>query len=175
MSRIALPTMQKKVFGLTGLSGSGKTTLITQLVDWFVQHSYTVSTLKHTHHGFDLDTPGKDSWRMRQAGAQEVFLVGNQRLVLMQEFRSQPEPTVEELVSRLQPCDLVLVEGYKRDPLPKIEVHRPSLENPPVWPTNPSVVAVATDGPIVTDLPILDLNDVNGIALFIVNYIKLKK
>jgi len=167
--------MQKKVFGLTGLSGSGKTTLITQLVDWFVQRGYTVSTLKHTHHGFDLDTPGKDSWRMRQAGAQEVFLVGNQRLVLMQEFRSQPEPTVEELVSRLQPCDLVLVEGYKRDPLPKIEVHRPSLENPPVWPTNPSVVAVATDGPIATDLPVLNLNDVNEIALFIVNYIKLKK
>ena len=165
--------MQKKVFGLTGLSGSGKTTLITQLVDWFVQRGLTVSTLKHTHHGFDLDSPGKDSWRMREAGAQEVFLVSNRRLVLMQEFRDTPEPTVEELVARLHPCDLVLVEGYKRDPLPKIEVHRPSLENPPVWPTNTSVVAVAADAPIDTHLPVLDLNDVDAIAHFIAHYLGL--
>ena len=166
--------MQKKVFGLTGLSGSGKTTLIAQLVQWFVERGLKVSTLKHTHHSFDLDTPGKDSWRMREAGAQEVFLVSNRRLVLLQEFRDREEPTVEELVARLEPCDLVLVEGYKRDPLPKIEVHRPSLENPPVWPTNPSVVAVATDGAIETPLPVLDLNDVAAIAAFIARYLDLK-
>jgi molybdopterin-guanine dinucleotide biosynthesis protein B len=166
--------MQKKVFGLTGLSGSGKTTLIAQLVEWFVQRGLKVSALKHTHHGFDLDTPGKDSWRMREAGAQEVFLVSNRRLVLLQEFRDREEPTVEELIARLEPCDLVLVEGYKRDPLPKIEVHRPSLENPPVWPTNPSVVAVATDGPIETPLPVLDLNDAAAIAAFIARYLELK-
>ncbi|GAB2181462.1 molybdopterin-guanine dinucleotide biosynthesis protein B [Denitratisoma sp. agr-D3] len=167
--------MQPNVFGLTGLSGSGKTTLITQLVDWFVQRGLKVSTLKHTHHGFDLDSPGKDSWRMRQAGAQEVFLVSNQRLVLMQEFRGEAEPSAAELISRLQPCDLVLVEGYKRDPLPKIEVHRPSLENPPVWPNNPAVVAVATDAPIDTHLPLLDLNNVEQIALFIADYLRLEK
>lgn len=167
--------MQKRIFGLTGLSGSGKTTLISKLVDWFVQRGYTVSTLKHTHHGFDLDSPGKDSWRMREAGAQEVFLVGNRRLVLLQEFRDMPEPTVEELVARLQPCDLVLVEGYKRDPLPKIEVHRPGLENPPVWPGNTSVVAVATDAPIDTPLPKLNLNDTEAIARFIIEYVGLPR
>ena len=169
----SLSTMQKKVFGLTGLSGSGKTTLITKLVDWFTQRGYKISTLKHTHHGFDLDSPGKDSWRMREAGAQEVFLVGSRRLVLLQEFRDMPEPSVDELVARLQPCDLVLVEGYKRDPLPKIEVHRPSLENPPVWPGNHSVVAVATDAPVDTPLPVLDLNDTDAIARFIINHLRL--
>lgn len=165
--------MEKKVFGLTGLSGSGKTTLIAKLVDWFAQQGLKVSTIKHTHHSFDLDKPGKDSWRMREAGAQEVFLVSNRRSVLLQEFRDHPEPSVEELVARLHPCDLVLVEGYKRDPLPKIEVHRPSLENPPVWPTNNSVVAVATDAPISTPLPQLNLNDVEQIALFIAQYLNL--
>lgn len=165
--------MQKKVFGLTGLSGSGKTTLIAKLVDWFRQREITVSTIKHTHHGFDLDSPGKDSWRMREAGAQEVFLVSNQRSVLLQEFRQAPEPTVEELVARLHPCHLVLVEGYKRDPLPKIEVHRPSLENPPAWSTNASVIAVATDAPILTPLPQLDLNDTEQIARFIAQHLDL--
>lgn len=165
--------MQKKVFGLTGLSGSGKTTLIAKLVDWFGQRGLKVSTIKHTHHSFDLDSPGKDSWRMREAGAQEVFLVSNRRSVLLQEFRDDPEPTVEELVARLHPCHLVLVEGYKRDPLPKIEVHRPSLENPPVWPSNASVVAVATDAPIITPLPQLNLNDVEQIARFIARHLDL--
>lgn len=165
--------MEKKVFGLTGLSGSGKTTLIAKLVDWFRQQGLRVSTIKHTHHSFDLDSPGKDSWCMREAGAQEVFLVSNRRSVLLQEFRDEPEPTVEELVARLHPCDLVLVEGYKRDPLPKIEVHRPSLENPPVWPGNPSVVAVAVDVPIECPLPQLDLNDVEQIALFIAQHVQL--
>lgn len=165
--------MDKKVFGITGLSGSGKTTLIAKLVDWFCQRGLKVSTLKHTHHGFDLDSPGKDSWRMREAGAQEVFLVSNKRLVLLQEFRDCAEPTVAELVARLQPCDLVLVEGYKRDPLPKIEVHRPSLGNPPVWPSNASVVAVAVDAATETHLPLLDLNDTDAIARFIARHVGL--
>lgn len=159
--------MDKKTFGLTGLSGSGKTTLIAQLIDWYRRHGLKVSAIKHTHHGFDLDSQGKDSWKMREAGAQEVFLVSNHRSVLMQEYRGNPEPTVEELVARLAPCDLVIVEGYKRDPLPKIEVFRPSLENPPVWPTNPSVVAIASDGPLQTHLPVLALDDIDAIARFI--------
>lgn len=165
--------MQKKVFGLTGLSGSGKTTLLTQLVEWFVGQGLTVSALKHTHHGFDLDSPGKDSWRMREAGAREVFLVGDRRLVLMEEFRDRPEPAAAELIERLHPCDLVLVEGYKHDPLPKIEVHRPALGKPPVWPGNPSVVALATDAPVTCPLPVLDLNDVGAIACFIAAYLEL--
>ncbi|MCK9284638.1 MAG: molybdopterin-guanine dinucleotide biosynthesis protein B [Rhodocyclaceae bacterium] len=159
--------MDKKPFGLTGLSGSGKTTLIAKLIDWFRQQGLRVSAIKHTHHGFDLDTPGKDSWKMREAGAQEVFLVSNRRSILMHEYRESEEHSVEQLIARLAPCDLVIVEGYKRDPLPKIEVFRPALENPPVWPGNPSVVAVASDGPVQTHLPVLDLNNTATIARFI--------
>ncbi len=159
--------MDKKPFGLTGLSGSGKTTLIAKLIDWYRQHGLRVSAIKHTHHGFDLDSPGKDSWKMRESGAHEVFLVSNRRSVLMHEYRDTTEPTVEELIARLSPCDIVIVEGYKRDPLPKIEVYRPALENPPVWPNNPSVVAVASDGAVETHLPVLSLDDTEGIARFI--------
>lgn len=159
--------MKKTAFGLTGLSGSGKTTLMTQLIDWFCQHGIKVSTIKHTHHGFDLEQPGKDSWRMREAGAGEVYLVSNQRAVLMSEFRDSPEPTVAELLQRMSPCDLVLVEGFKRDPLPKLEVYRPSLDNPPVWPGNSAVVAIASDEPVDAPLPVLDLDDIEGIARFI--------
>lgn len=165
--------MDKKVFGFTGLSGSGKTTLIAQVIDWMRQQGLTVSAIKHTHHGFDLDSPGKDSWRMREAGAGEVWLVSNRRSVLMQEFRDRSEPTVPELVARMAPCDVVIVEGFKRDPTPKIEVHRPSLDFPPVWPSNPSVVAVATDGQVTTDLPTLDLNDVAAIGGFVLRYLGL--
>ena len=165
--------MDKKVFGFTGLSGSGKTTLIAQVIDWLRLQGFTVSAIKHTHHGFDLDSPGKDSWRMREAGAGEVWLVSNRRSVLMQEFRDRAEPTVPELVARMAPCDVVIVEGFKRDPTPKIEVHRPSLDFPPVWPGNPSVVAVATDVPVTCDLPLLDLNDIQAIGRFVLRYLDL--
>lgn len=160
-------TVEKKVFGLTGMSGSGKTTLMTRLLAQFSRQGLRVSAIKHTHHGFDLDRPGKDSWKMREAGAHEVCLVSNQRWFLMREYRDRAEPELDEIVARLAPCDLVLVEGYKRDPTPKLEVYRPALGKPPVWPDNPAVVAVASDGPVATHLPVLALDDIEAIARFI--------
>ena len=163
--------MDKQVFGFTGRSGSGKTTLIELLIGWFRQQGLTVSAIKHTHHHFDLDRPGKDSWRMREAGAGQICLVSERRSVLMEEFHTRSEPTVAELVARLQPCDLVIVEGFKRDPLPKIEVHRPALGLAPLWPDHPSVIAVASDAPLSTALPLLDLNDIAAIGRFVLNHL----
>jgi molybdopterin-guanine dinucleotide biosynthesis protein B len=159
--------MEKKVFGLTGSSGSGKTTLAEHLISWFRIEGYTISTLKHAHHGFDVDKPDKDSYRMREAGAQEVFLIGDRRWVLMHEYRDEEEPSLDSLVERLAPCDIVLVEGFRKSSVLKIEVYRPSLENPPSWPGNPSIVAVATDSPIDCPLPVLDLNCPAQIAQYI--------
>jgi molybdopterin-guanine dinucleotide biosynthesis protein B len=161
------------VFGLTGPSGSGKTTLMIDLIVWFRAAGYRVSAIKHTHHGFDLEQPRKDSWKMRDAGAEEVMLVSNQRWALMREHRGAREPELAEIVPRLAPCDLVLVEGYKRDPIPKIEVLRPSLGKPPIWPGNPAVVAVASDQPVDTHLPVLPLSDIGRIAGFIADRVGL--
>ena len=167
--------MDKRIFGFTGRSGSGKTTLIEQLIANLCQRGFRVSTIKHTHHSFDLETPGKDSWKMREAGAGEVWLVSRYRSVLMEEFREMPEPTVAELVERLHPCDLVIVEGFKNDPLPKIEVHRPHLGFEPVWPSNRSVVAIASDAPVTAPLPHLDLGDIPAICDFMLDYLNLPK
>lgn len=163
--------MQKKAFGISGLSGSGKTHLTTRLIAWLGEQGYKVSTIKHTHHSVDLDSPGKDTWQMREAGACEVFLVSSSRSVLMHEYRDEAEPTLDELIARLAPCHLVLVEGFKRDPLPKIEVFRPHLDTPPIWPQNPAVVAIASDEAIETPLPVLDLNNTEAIARFILNHV----
>lgn len=156
--------MAKKPFGLTGLSNSGKTTLATELLKWFRNRGYSVSCVKHAHKGFDIDRPGKDSYQMRDAGAQEVFLVGDRRWVLMHEYDDQEEPTVEALIDRLAPCDLVLVEGFKESQLPQIEVYRPSTGKEPIWPSAHSVIAVACDEKIQCPLPVLDLNDPAQIA-----------
>ncbi len=162
-----------KVFGFAGYSGSGKTTLIEQLLPRFTARGLTVSMIKHTHHNFDVDQPGKDSYRHRAAGANEVLLTCDTRWVLMHELRGQPEATLEAQLAVLSPCDLVLVEGFKQTSIPKLEVHRPAYGKPPIWTENPSVVAVATDAAVDCHLPLLDLNDPDAIVAFILNYLEL--
>lgn len=163
-----------KIFGFAGYSGSGKTTLIEQLIPRFVAHGLKVSLIKHTHHGFDIDKPGKDSWRFRAAGCSEVLLSSNQRWVLMHESHTEAEPSLEAQVGLLTPCDLVLVEGFKSNPLiPKLEVHRPALGKPLIHPGFANIIALASDAPVPVDLPRLDLNDADAIARFILNHLEL--
>ena len=159
-----------KVFGIAGFSGSGKTTLIEKLIPAIRARGLRVSVIKHAHHGFDLDRPGKDSWRHREAGASEVLMLSGQRWVLMHELRGAAEPTLAAQLAILSPCDLVLIEGFKAAPVPKVEVFRPDNGKPPLWPENPHVVAVATDAAIDTALPMLDVNDSAAIADFILDY-----
>ncbi|MCB1938812.1 MAG: molybdopterin-guanine dinucleotide biosynthesis protein B [Rhodocyclaceae bacterium] len=159
-----------KVFGIAGFSGSGKTTLIEKLIPAIRARGLRVSVIKHAHHGFDLDRPGKDSWRHREAGASEVLMLSGQRWVLMHELRGAAEPTLAAQLAILSPCDLVLIEGFKAAPVPKVEVFRPANGKPPLWPENPHVVAVATDAAIDTALPMLDVNDPAAIADFILDY-----
>ncbi len=132
--------------GLVGWSGSGKTTLLTALLPLLRARGLRVSTVKHAHHEFDLDRPGKDSFRHRQAGAHEVLVASSVRWALLHEVEG-PEPSLTDLLARLAPVDLVLVEGFKAHPYPKLEVHRPSLGKPALWPNDPAVLAVATDEP----------------------------
>jgi molybdopterin-guanine dinucleotide biosynthesis protein B len=160
-----------KVFGFAGYSGSGKTTLIEQLIPRFTARGLAVSLIKHTHHKFDVDQPGKDSYRHRQAGASEVLLTCDSRWVLMHELRGAPEPTLEEQLAVLSPCDLVLVEGFKQTSISKIEVHRPAHGRPPIWPENTSIVAVASDVSLDCPLPCLDLNDPDAVTDFILNFL----
>jgi molybdopterin-guanine dinucleotide biosynthesis adapter protein len=159
-----------KVFGIAGYSGSGKTTLIEKLIPVFTARGLKVSVIKHAHHGFDLDRPGKDSYRHREAGATEVLMLSGSRWVLMHELRGAAEPTLEEQLAILSPCDLVLIEGFKAAAVPKVEVHRPGYGKPPLFPDNPHVVAVASDGPVDTALPLLPLNDPERVADFILGY-----
>ena len=161
-----------KVFGFAGYSGSGKTTLIEQLIPRFVLHGLKVSLIKHAHHLFDIDKPGKDSYRHREAGASEVLITSDQRWVLMHELRGEPEPSLEEQIARFSPCDLVLVEGYKRARIPKLEIHRPSVGKPLLHPDDPNIVAVASDMPIATSLPVLDINDPEAVAQWIIRYLE---
>jgi len=161
-----------KIFGIAGTSGSGKTVLVEQLIPRLVACGLRVAVIKHTHHDFDLDRPGKDSWRHREAGAQEVMVVGPQFWAIFHELRGAPEPTLDELLARLSPCDVVLVEGFKQAPIPKLEVFRPANGKPPLYPDNPHVVAVASDAPCATTLPQLDLNDLEAIAAFVVDYLQ---
>ena len=164
------------VFGFAGWSGSGKTTLVEKLIPVFTARGLRVSVIKHAHHGFDLDKPGKDSWRHREAGATQVLMLSNDRWVLMHELRGAPEPTLEEQLRLLEPCDLVLIEGYKAAAVPKIEIHRPSHGKPPLWSENEHVVAVATDTDNDADLdcplPRLPLNEPAAVADFILAYLK---
>jgi molybdopterin-guanine dinucleotide biosynthesis protein B len=163
-----------KVFGFAGYSGSGKTTLIENLIPRFVLEGLTVSLIKHAHHGFDIDRPGKDSYRHREAGCTEVLLTSDQRWVLMHELRGRPEPRLEDQLAVLSPCDLVLVEGYKASAIPKLEVHRPAHGRPLMFPENPHIVSVASDARIETSLPLFDLNDYDRIAGFVMTYLQLK-
>jgi molybdopterin-guanine dinucleotide biosynthesis protein B len=159
------------VLGFAGFSGSGKTTLIERLVPALVAHGWRVSLLKHAHHAFDVDRPGKDSWRHRQAGCSEVLICSANRWALMHELRGAPEPSLQELLARLSPCDLVLVEGWKHASIPKIEVHRAACPAPLLAPSDPYVIALATDLPVVPglapQLPRLDIDDIEAIAAFV--------
>ena len=165
--------MNKQVFGFAGFSGSGKTTLIEQLIPRLVEAGLRVSLIKHAHHAFDIDKPGKDSYRHREAGCTEVLVTSDRRWVMMHELRNEAEPSLEEQVARFAPCDLVLVEGFKRASIPKLEIHRPSHGRPLLHPEDPNIVAVACDAPVQTSLPVLDINDPAAIAEFIMRHLRL--
>jgi len=162
-----------RAFGLAGWSGSGKTVLMGRLLPELTGRGLKVSTIKHAHHEFDVDQPGKDSWQHRQAGATEVLVASDRRWALMHELRGAPEPGLIELVGHMSPVDLLLVEGFKRHPMPKLEICRPSLGKTPLWPEDPLVKAIATNEPLSEDwrerctLPVLDLDAVAAIADFI--------
>jgi molybdopterin-guanine dinucleotide biosynthesis protein B len=162
-----------KVFGFAGWSGSGKTTLIEQLIPRFVKRGLRVSLIKHAHHTFDVDQPGKDSYRHRHAGASEILVTSSRRWVLMHELRGAHEPAFEEQVKRMSPCNLLLVEGFKFAPIPKLEVWRAETGEPLLHPNDPHIVAVASDAKVETKVPLLDLNDVDGIASFVVKKLEL--
>ena len=156
-----------KVFGFAGYSGSGKTTLIEQLIPRFVARGLRVSLIKHAHHAFDIDQPGMDSHRHREAGATEILLTSSNRWALMHELRGEPEPGLRDQLRLFSPCDLVLVEGYKSADIPKIEVHRPSTGNPLLHPLDSNILAVASDAPITATIQVLRLDDLDGIVEFI--------
>jgi molybdopterin-guanine dinucleotide biosynthesis protein B len=162
-----------KTFGFAGWSGSGKTTLIEKLIPLFVTRGLRVSLIKHAHHTFDVDKEGKDSWRHRQAGASEILVTSSRRWVLMHELRGAPEPAFEEQVRHFSPCDLLLVEGYKHAPIPKLEVWRAEPGEGMLHPIDPHIVAVASDAKLETKLPLLDLNDPGRIAAFILGHLEL--
>jgi molybdopterin-guanine dinucleotide biosynthesis protein B len=156
-----------RVLGFAGWSGSGKTTLIEQLIPRFVARGLTVSLVKHAHHEFDLDQPGKDSFRHREAGCREVLVTSAVRWALQHELRGQPELTLDDALQRLSPCDLALVEGFKAAPVPKLEVYRASVGKPLLHPHDPKIVAVATDGPLAATVPVLPLGDPDTVATFV--------
>jgi len=162
-----------KIFGFAGWSGSGKTTLIEKLIPLLVKRGLRVSLIKHAHHSFDVDHPGKDSYRHRQAGSMEVLVTSSRRWVLMHELRGAPEPSFEEQVKHLSPCDLLIVEGFKHAAIPKLEVWRAGPGEPLLHPNDSHIVAVASDTKVDTKLPLLDLNDSPAIAEFIVRHQKL--
>jgi molybdopterin-guanine dinucleotide biosynthesis protein B len=162
-----------KVFGFAGYSGSGKTTLIEQLIPRLALAGLRVSLLKHAHHGFDIDRPGKDSYRHREAGASEVLVTSDLRWVLMHESRGEREPTLTEQLKRFSACDLILVEGYKHEAIPKLEIYRQANDRPLLYPEDRNIVAIAADTAVKAPLPVLDLNDYDAIADFVIRYMEL--
>ena len=153
-----------QLIGLAGWSGAGKTTLLTRLIPCLGRRGVAVSTLKHAHHRFDVDTPGKDSWKHREAGARQVLVASEARWALLTEHRGAPEPDLRFLLSRLSPVDLVIVEGFKRDTHPKIEVHRAANGKPWLHPEDPQIAAIASDVRPPGDLPWVPLDDVEAAA-----------
>jgi len=159
-----------RVFGFAGWSGSGKTTLIEQIVPRLVGRGMRVSLIKHAHHRFEVDYPGKDSYRHRHAGCSEVLITSDTRWALMHELRGAPELHVAEALARLSPCDLVLVEGYKRFAMPKLEIHRAELGKPLLHPGDASIIGLATDTPAAfhgRDLPVFGLDACDALATFV--------
>lgn len=164
-----------KVIGVVGWKNNGKTTLVARLVAHLAASGYRVSTVKHAHHEVDLDRPGKDSWRHREAGAGEVMLATSRRWALIHELRNEPEPPLDVLLARMSPADLVVVEGFKRFPHPKVEVHRRERGTPLLAHEDPTVIAVASDEPLPgLAVPVLDLDDVPGIAALVLARLELE-
>ncbi|MCC6532527.1 MAG: molybdopterin-guanine dinucleotide biosynthesis protein B [Burkholderiales bacterium] len=162
-----------KAFGFAGFSGSGKTTLIERLIPLFTGRGLRVSLIKHAHHTFDVDQPGKDSYRHRHAGATEVMVTSSRRWVLMHELRGEAEPSMDEVMARMSPCDLLLVEGFKRAAIPKLEVYRECVGEGLLHPHDPHVVALATDRAFAAPIPVLDLNQAEAIAEFVLKHVGL--
>ena len=162
-----------KIYGVTGWKNAGKTGLMERLVAEITSRGLSVSTIKHAHHSFDVDHPGKDSHRHRVAGAHEVLLASKNRIALMQELRDQEEPEIAHLLTRLSPVDLVLIEGYKRDRHPKIEAHRAVTGQPLIAPGDDTIRAVASDVPLTLDRPVFGLDDTIALADFVLREVGL--
>lgn len=160
-----------RIIGLAGWSGSGKTTLITRVLPRLIARGCRVSTLKHAHHGFDLDQPGKDSFFHRAAGATEVVISSAKRFAILHELRNEPEWTLPALLEKLAPVDLVLVEGFKRDPFPKLEVHRAANNKPLIHPDDPHIVGIAADTALPqSKVPVIDLDNIEQIVEFLLDH-----
>jgi molybdopterin-guanine dinucleotide biosynthesis adapter protein len=154
-----------RVLGIVGWSGSGKTTLIVKLLPVLVARGLRIATLKHAHHEFDVDKPGKDSYEHRKAGASEVIIASARRWVQMHELGTAPEPTLAQLLTRLSPCDLILIEGFKSERHLKLEVHREATGQPPLYPHDRHIIALASDRAVPgAGIPVVDLNDLEAIA-----------
>src|SRR6266446_1383921 len=160
-----------RIIGLAGWSGSGKTTLLAKVIPRLVARGFKVSTLKHAHHGFDVDQPGKDSHTHRMVGASEVLVSSATRWALVHELRGQSEPALGALLAKLSAVDLVLVEGYKAEPHPKLEVYRAAVGKPLLHPDDPAIIAVASDEPLpAARVPVVDLDDVERIADLLIRH-----
>ena len=164
-----------KVIGIAGYSGSGKTTLIEKMIPLLVRRGLRVSLVKHAHHEFAVDQPGKESWRQRHAGCSEVLVSSSKRWVVMHELRGAAEPTLADQLKHLSPCDLVIVEGFKNEPIPKVEVHRRVGDTQPLWPDDGNVVAIATDERLDTPLPQLPLDDAEAVVRFVLHHLGLDR
>ena len=163
------------VFGVTGWKNAGKTGLVERLVAEIIGRGFSVSTLKHAHHTFDVDHPGKDSHRHRIAGASQVLLASTERWALMNEHRGAEEPSLTELLAKLDPVDVVLIEGWKRDSHPKVEAWRGETGNPLIAPNDPTILAVASDTALEIDRPVFDLDDTAAVATFILSHLGMTK
>jgi len=162
-----------KIFGVTGWKNNGKTTLVERLVTEITARGLRVSTIKHAHHAFDIDHEGRDSYRHREAGAHEVLVGSGKRWALIHELRDEDEPSLEELLARLSPCDLVIVEGYKRDRHPKVEAYRAETGKDLIAADDDTIKLIATDAPLEIDCPQLPLDDAKAIADFILAHVRL--
>jgi molybdopterin-guanine dinucleotide biosynthesis adapter protein len=159
-----------KVIGIAGWSGAGKTTLISRVIPYLRQQGLRVSVIKHAHHDFDVDIPGKDSWVHRQSGAEEVLVSSAKRWALMHELRGAAEPELLELLKKMSPVDLVVIEGFKSKPHPRIEVYRKASGKPPLFPDDPAIAGVATDVAIETTLDVAHLDDIPAVAAIMQKY-----
>ena len=162
------------ILSIVGFKNAGKTTLTERLVRELVGRGLRVSTIKHAHHAFDIDHEGRDSWRHRQAGAQQVAVVSGARIAFVEELRGRPEPSLDAIIERMEPCDLLITEGYKWEKHPKIEVRNLADQQPELAGNDPTVIALAASGPIAAPVPVFDREDAQGLADFIESHFSLR-